>query len=132
MNLLHQRLLKACLKELKSHSVEDKNITTCWVPGAFEIPVVALRLAKKKNIDAVICIGAVIKGETDHYDLVAKGVTYGITQASLMTEKPIIFNVLATETVEQANKRSEEKGINKGQDAALAAIDMVQLLSQLK
>ncbi len=122
------RLLSGCLKEFKKAGVADKDLTIIWVPGAFEIPVTALKLARKKSIEAVVCLGAVISGETLHYDLVAKEVASGITRVSLDTAKPVIFGVLATDTIEQANKRSEEKGDNKGCDAALAAIEMANIL----
>ncbi len=126
-----KRLLKGCWEGLSQQGINPKNITTVWVPGAFDIPVVALKLAKKKDIKAVICLGSVIKGETYHFNLVARGCADGILQAALLTEKPIIFGVLATYTVDQAYNRSEEKGDNKGRDAALATIEMIDLCSQL-
>ena len=126
-----KRLLAGCLKELAHYGVSDKDITVVWVPGAYEIPVTALRLAKKKNVHAVICLGSVIRGETLHYELVAQGVANGIMQASLKAGKPIIFSVLATDTVDLAYKRSEEKGDNKGRDAAVAAIEMTDALKQV-
>jgi 6,7-dimethyl-8-ribityllumazine synthase len=126
-----QRLLKGCLEELIRCHVRKSDITVAWVPGAYEIPVTALRLAKKKNVQAVICLGAVIRGETLHFELVAQGAAQGVMQASLMTGKPVIFEVLAVDTVEQAYKRSEEKGDNKGKDAALAALEMIGVLSKV-
>ena len=120
-----KRLLEACLKELFRLGVKKRDITVVWVPGAFEIPVTALKYAKKKNIDAVICLGAVIRGETYHYELVSQGSAYGIMQVSLMTGKPVIFEVLATDTIEQANKRSKKSGDNKGRDAACTAVEMI-------
>ena len=126
-----KRLLAGCLKELARYGVNDKNITVVWVPGSFEIPVTACKLAKKKNVHAVICLGAVIRGETLHYELVARGVTDGIMRASLSTGKPVIFGVLATDTVDHAYKRSEEKGDNKGKDAAVSAIEMIDALKQV-
>jgi 6,7-dimethyl-8-ribityllumazine synthase len=122
-----KRLLKGCLIELKRLGVPSSYITTVWVPGAFEIPVTALKLAQKKNIDGVICLGAVIRGETIHFELVAQNAARGILEASLATQKPIIFGVLSTETVEQAYRRSEDKGDNKGRDAARAVVDMANL-----
>lgn len=101
-----QRLLNGCLDELSRCGVSKNNITVVEVPGAFEIPVIALKLAKKKTIDAVICLGAVIRGETFHFDLVSQGAAQGIMDVSLKTGKPIIFEVLATETIDQANKLS--------------------------
>jgi len=126
-----KRLLNSCLEELTRYGVVDKNITVCWVPGAYEIPVAAGKFAKKKDVHAVICLGAVIRGETLHYDLVAQGVADGIMQVSLSTGKPVVFGVLATDTVDLAYKRSEEKGDNKGKDAAVTAIEMIDVLKQV-
>ena len=126
-----KRLLTGCLEELAHYGVSDKDITVVWVPGSFEIPLTALRIAKKKNVHAVICLGSVIRGETLHYELVAQEVANGIMQVSLKTGKPIIFSVLATDTVDLAYKRSEEKGDNKGKDAAVAAIEMIDTLKQV-
>jgi 6,7-dimethyl-8-ribityllumazine synthase len=126
-----QRLLDGCLKELARQKVLKKDISVYWVPGAFEIPTVALKLAKKKTIDAVICLGAVIRGETYHFELVAQGAATGITQASLMAQKPIIFGVLSTDTLEQAYSRAEEDGDNKGTESAQAALDMIRLLKRI-
>ena len=128
--VITKRLLKGCLQELQKQGAGEKNITVVWVPGSFEIPVAAQRLAGKKTIDAVICLGAVIRGETIHFDLVARAAAEGITQVALLTKKPVIFGVITTETVAQAYKRSE-KGNNKGKDAAEAAVEMVNLLSKL-
>ena len=125
-----ERLLVGCLSELASHGVNDKDITVAWVPGAYEIPAVACKFAKQKNVHAVICLGSVIRGETLHYDLVARGVADGIMQASLATGKPVIFGVLVTDTVDLAYKRSEETGDNKGKDAAVIAIEMIDVLKQ--
>ena len=125
-----KRLLDGCLDELLCCNVKKSDITVAWVPGAYEIPVTASKFAKKKNVHAVICLGAVIRGETAHFDLVSKGVAQGIMLVSLMTGKPIIFGVLAVDTVDQAYKRSEEKGDNKGRDSALAVIEMIDVLKQ--
>lgn len=127
-----QRLLSACLNELIRLGVSQNNITVAWVPGSFEMPVAALHLAKKKNIQAVICLGCVIRGETYHFELVAQGVARGIMEASLRSGKPIIFGVLTTDTVKQAYKRSQAKGDNKGRDAAQAAVGMANLISKIK
>jgi len=126
-----KRLLTGCLEELARYGVNDKNIMIAWVPGAYEIPVTAWKFARKKSIHAVICLGSVIRGETLHYDLIAKGVADGIMRASLSTGKPVIFGVLTTDTVDLAYKRSEEKGDNKGRDAAVAAIEMIDVLKQV-
>ncbi len=127
-----QRLLDGCLKELLNRGVREADIIIARVPGSLEIPLVALRLAKKKNIHAVICLGAVIRGETAHFDLVAKGAANGIACAALASGKPVIFSVLATDTVEQANKRSDEKKVNKGRDAAVDALEMIDLMARIK
>jgi len=129
--IITQRLLDGCLKELSRLGVKTNHITITWVPGSLEVPVTALKLARKKTIQAVICLGAVLKGETLHFELVAKGAARGIAQVALETGKPIIFGILATNTVNQAYKRSQAKGDNKGVDAAKAAVEMANLLSQL-
>jgi len=126
-----KRLLSGCLEELARYGVSDKNITIAWVPGAYEIPVTACKFAKQKSIHAVICLGSVIRGETLHYDLVAQGAADGIMYASLSTGKPVIFGVLTTDTVDLAYKRSEEKGDNKGKDAAVSAIEMIDVMKQV-
>ena len=126
-----KRLLEGCLKELVGLGVREQDVTVAWVPGAFEIPVAALKLARKKTIDAVICLGAVIRGETIHFDLVAEAAARGISQVSLTTQKPVIFEVLATETVEQAYKRSQKNKENKGAQAARNAVEMANLLEQV-
>ena len=130
-DFITKRLLDACVEELNRFKVPKKNITVVWVPGAFEIPLVALRLAEKKNIDAVICLGSVIRGETYHFGLVAESATYGISHASLQTGKPVVFEVLVTETVNQATKRSQSKGRNKGREAAVTALEMIDVMKQL-
>lgn len=128
-----KRLLNACLMELKRQGLTDKQITTVWVPGAFEIPLTAKRLAKKKNIAAVICLGAVIRGETYHFETVANESARGIMDVSLQLEKPVLMGVLTCDTVDQAYQRSGEKGgENKGRDCAIAALDMVRLLGNIK
>ena len=123
-----KRLLKSCLEELSQKGIRDEDIELSWVPGSFEIPVTALKFAKQKGIDAVICLGAIIRGETFHFELVAQSAAQGIMQVSLVTGKPIIFGVLTTDTINQAEKRSEDKGDNKGRDAALAALTMIEEL----
>ncbi len=125
-------LLNACWMELQRAGLTERQVTTIWVPGALEIPVVALKLAQKKNIDAVICLGAVIRGETYHFDVVSNEVAHGIMHATLATGKPIIMGVLTTDTVDQAQKRAQDKGgNNKGRDCAQAALEMVALLKHL-
>lgn len=127
-----KRLLYGCLKELSKQGVPSRNITVAWVSGALEIPIVAQRFAVKKNIDAVICLGAVIRGETFHFELVAYGAAQGITQVSLKAGKPVIFGVLSTDTVKQALQRSDTKGDDKGRDAAVTALEMISLLAKSK
>ena len=132
-DFITKRLLKGCLQELVHSGIKNDQITVVWVPGSFEIPVMALQLAKKKNINAVICLGAVIRGETFHFELVARQAAWGIQQVSLSTGKPVIFGVLTTDNIAQAYKRSEEeKGDNKGKDAARAALDMCKLITQIQ
>ncbi|VAX34881.1 6,7-dimethyl-8-ribityllumazine synthase [hydrothermal vent metagenome] len=130
-DFITQRLLDACVDELLRHSISEKNITIVWVPGAYEIPMTAQKLAKKKTVQAVVCLGAVIRGETFHYELVAQGVAQGVMDVSLKAGKPIVFEVLATDTVEDANKRSKLKGDNKGRDAALVALEMIDVLRRV-
>ena len=125
------KLLDGCLDELNKNGVAQKDISVVRVPGAFEIPVTAQKLAKKKTVDAVICLGAVIRGETLHFELVAEGAALGIMQASLNTGKPIIFEILATDTIALAEARAKKKGINKGRDAAQAALEMVEVLGSI-
>ncbi len=131
-DFISKSLLKACLMELRRSGLKDNQVTTVWVPGAFEIPVVAVKLAKKKNIDAVICLGAVIRGDTYHFEVVANECARGIMSASLSSGKPVIMGVLTTDTVAQAERRAQDKGkVNKGRDAAQAALDMIALLKAL-
>ena len=124
-------LLKACLNTLKQQGLKEKQITVVWVPGAFEVPVATLKLARRKDIDAVICLGAVIRGETYHFEVVANECARGVMEASLVTAKPVIMGVLTTDTVGQAQARAGEKGNNKGRDAACAALEMIALLKNL-
>src|SRR5689334_19560951 len=99
---ISQKLLDGCLKELKKKGVKDADITVAWVPGSLEVPVTAQRMGQRKNIDAVICLGAVIRGETYHFTLVADGVCQGVVQTALNIGKPVVFGVLSTDTVDQA------------------------------
>ncbi len=131
-DFITKKLLKGCLEELTRLGVKDRDVTVVWVSGSLEIPVTALALAKKKNIDAVICLGAVIRGETFHFEIVARNAARGITEISLLTGKPVILGVLTTDTVDQAYRRSGVKGDNKGVDCARAAVEMANCLDQLK
>lgn len=125
------RLLEACLEQLSGHGYRRSDVLISWVPGAFEIPLVALKYAKKKTVAAVICLGAIIQGQTDHYRLVADGAARGIMEVGLLTEKPVIFEVLATPTVELANQRAKKRGSNKGRDAADAAVEMINTMQEI-
>ena len=126
-----EKLVTGARETLKRHGVSDDAVDVFWVPGSFEIPLVAQRLASSKKYAAVICLGAVIRGDTDHYDHVAGGAASGIAQAALNTGVPIIFGVLTCNTLEQAVNRAGGKSGNKGAEAAVTAIEMVNLLSQL-
>lgn len=129
--LINRKLLEGALDCLGRHGVNDGDIHVAWVPGAFEIPVVAKRMASSDRYEAVICLGTVIRGATAHFDYVAGGAATGIASASLSTGKPVIFGVLTTDTIEQAIERAGTKAGNRGWDAALAAIEMVDLLKRL-
>jgi 6,7-dimethyl-8-ribityllumazine synthase len=130
---ISKALLTGCLVELKSVGVKDSQITTVWVPGALEIPLAALKLAQTKNIDAVICLGAVIRGDTYHFEVVSNESARGMTDVSLRTGKPIINGVLTTDTVAQAKMRAQDKGrTNKGRDCAQAVLEMTALLKHIK
>ncbi|KOA18958.1 6,7-dimethyl-8-ribityllumazine synthase [Clostridium homopropionicum DSM 5847] len=124
------KLLTGALDGLKRHGANDEDIEILWVPGAFEIPLAAKKMAKSKKYDAVLCLGAVIKGSTPHFDYVSSEVSKGIANTSLETEIPIVFGVLTTDTIEQAIERAGTKAGNKGYDAAVTAIEMANLLKQ--
>ncbi len=125
------KLLEGALDALRRHEVLAENIATTWCPGAFEIPLVAKQLAQSGRFDAVICLGAVIRGSTPHFDYVAGEAAKGIAQVSLETGVPVAFGVLTTETIEQAIERAGTKAGNKGFEAAMTAIEMANLLSQI-
>ena len=118
----------ACVR----HGVKDEDIDLAWVPGAFEIPIVAKKMAASGKYDAVLCLGAVIKGSTSHYDYVCSEVSKGIAQISLNTETPVMFGVLTTDTIEQAIERAGSKAGNKGSECAQGAIEMVNLIRALE
>jgi len=128
---ISNKLVDGALDCLQRHGAEDKNIKIYWVPGSFEIPLVAKNLANNKEIDAVICLGAVIRGSTPHFDYIAAEVTKGIANVSLESNTPVIFGVLTTDTLEQAIERAGTKSGNKGWDAALSAIEMTDLLHKI-
>ena len=129
--IIVNKLLGGAVDGLVRHGVEEQNITAAWVPGAFEIPSVASKMAKSGNYDAIICVGAVIRGETSHYDYVCNEVSKGIAQVGLATGVPVLFGIVTTENIEQAISRAGSKGGNKGYDCALSAIEMVNVLKQL-
>lgn len=129
--IIVNKLLGGAVDGLVRHGVEEDNITAAWVPGAFEIPVVASKLAQSGKYDAVICVGAVIRGQTSHYDYVCNEVSKGIAQVGLETGIPVLFGIVTTENIEQAIARAGSKSGNKGYDCALSAIEMVNLMEQL-
>lgn len=125
------RLLGGALDGLKRHNVPEDNIDVAWVPGAFEIPLIASKMAASKKYDAVICLGAVIRGSTSHYDYVCSEVSKGIAQVSLSSGIPVMFGVLTTENIEQAIERAGSKAGNKGFECAEGAIEMVNLIHEM-
>ncbi len=129
--IIVNKLLAGAVDGLVRHGVDESNITAAWVPGAFEIPVVADKMASSGKYDAVICVGAVIRGDTTHYDYVCNEVSKGVAQAGMKNKIPVLFGVITTENIEQAVARAGSKSGNKGYDCALAAIEMVNLMSQL-
>jgi len=128
--IVSKPLLEGALSTLKKCGVDDKNCSVAWVPGAFEIPLAAQQLFKKKKVDAVIALGCVIRGATPHFDYVCSQVASGLNSVSLATEKPVGFGVLTTDTLEQAIDRSGAKSGNKGAEAALTVIEMLNLLNK--
>ena len=129
--LVTERLLAGATDGLLRHGVDEASVTIAWVPGAFELPLVAARLAASGEVDAVVCLGAVIRGATAHFDYVAGQCAAGVMRAQLDSGVPVIFGVLTTDTVEQALDRAGGKSGNKGFDAAAGAIEMADLLRQL-
>ena len=125
--IISNKLLGGAVDGLVRHGMEEDNITAVWVPGAFEIPSIASKLAASGKYDAVICVGAVIRGQTSHYDYVCNEVSKGIAQVSLQTGVPVMFGIVTTENIEQAIARAGSKAGNKGYDCALGAIEMVNL-----
>ncbi len=130
-DFISSRLLEGCLDTLKRHGVPDDHIDIAWVPGSFEIPLIAQKMAHSRRYSAVICLGAVIRGSTPHFDLIAAEVTKGVAQAGLNAGLPVIFGVITTDTIEQAIERAGTKAGNKGADAAMAALEMSDLMMQL-
>ena len=126
------KLLDGALDGLKRHGVKEEDIDIAWVPGAFEIPIIAKKMAKNDKYDGIICLGAVIKGSTSHYDYVCSEVSKGIASVSLECEKPVMFGVLTTNNIEQAIERAGTKAGNKGYECAVSAIEMANLMNVLK
>lgn len=129
---ISSKLLDGCLDSLKRHDADEKNIDIAWVPGSFEIPHAAKKLAASKKYDAVICLGAVIKGDTPHFDYIAAEVTKGIASTGLDSGVPVILGVLTTDTLEQAIERAGTKSGNKGAEAAMSAIEMANLYDVIR
>lgn len=126
------KLLDGALDGLKRHGVKEEDIDIAWVPGAFEIPLIVKKMAKNDKYDGIICLGAVIKGSTSHYDYVCSEVSKGIASVSLECEKPVMFGVLTTNNIEQAIERAGTKAGNKGYECAVSAIEMANLMNVLK
>ncbi|MEE8382080.1 MAG: 6,7-dimethyl-8-ribityllumazine synthase [Thermodesulfobacteriota bacterium] len=130
-DFINKRLMDGALDALNRHGAEDKNISIVMVPGSFEIPLMAKKLADSGNYDAVICLGAVIRGATPHFEYISAEVTKGIAQVALDTGVPISFGILTTDNIEQAIERAGTKSGNKGWDAAISAIEMVNVLKSV-
>ena len=129
--IIVNKLLGGAVDGLVRHGVEEENITAAWVPGAFEIPLTAQKMAQSGKYDAVICLGTVIRGATTHYDYVCNEVSKGVAQVGLNTGVPVLFGIVTTENIEQAIERAGTKAGNKGYDCALSAIEMVNLMEQM-
>jgi 6,7-dimethyl-8-ribityllumazine synthase len=130
-SLITEHLLKACIDTLVRHGCNKDAITVVWVPGAFEIPLLAKKMATTHKYDAIICLGAVIRGDTPHFEYISSEVAKGIAQSMLECGTPISFGVITADTLEQALERAGAKAGNKGQNAAMAAIETIQVLSSL-
>lgn len=126
------KLLGGAIDGLVRHDVKEEDIHVAWVPGAFEIPLIASKMAKSRKYDAIICVGAVIRGSTSHYDYVCGEVSKGIAAVSLESDIPVMFGVLTTDTIEQAIERAGTKAGNKGYDCAVGAIEMVNLIREIE
>ena len=129
--LISTQLLSGAQDCLLRHECKNDNITVARVPGSFEIPLIAKKMAQTSNYDAIICLGAVIRGSTPHFDYIASGVSKGVANVGLETGVPVIFGIITSDTIEQALERAGIKAGNKGWDAALSAIEMVNLLTKL-
>lgn len=131
-DFMTKELVAGCIDTLVRHGAEDKDIMVAWVPGAFEVPLAAQKMAKSKSFDALICLGTVIRGATPHFDYISSEVSKGIAKVSLDNNIPCIFGIITADSIEQAVERAGSKDGNKGRDAALSAIEMVNLSAQLK
>ena len=130
-DFIGSKLLSGAVDTLKRHGVQEENIDVFYVPGAFEIPLICQKLSSKKKYSAIIALGAIIKGATPHFDYVSAELSKGIAQVSLNSETPVAFGVLTTDNIEQAIERAGTKSGNKGSDAALAAIEMANLIKNI-
>ena len=131
-DFMTKELVAGCTDTLLRHGVSEQDLVISWVPGAFEIPLVAEKMAKTKSYDAVICLGTIIRGATPHFDYIASEVAKGIARASSETGLPVVFGVITADTIEQAVERAGTKDGNKGRDAALSAIEMTNLIEKIK
>ena len=130
-DFMTKELVSGCIDTLVRHGAEDKDITVVWVPGAFEIPLVAQKMAKAKSFDALICLGTIIRGATPHFDYIAAEAAKGVAKIALDSNKPCIFGIITADTLEQAIERAGAKDGNKGRDAAISAIEMANLCSKI-
>lgn len=130
-DFITNRLLEGCMDTLLRHGAKDNDLEVVWVPGSFEIPVLAHRMAKSKKYDAVICLGTVIRGSTPHFDYIASEVAKGIAHVSFSTGVPAIFGIITADSIDQAIERAGTKDGNKGRDAALSAIEMANLVDEI-
>ena len=131
-DFMTKELVSGCIDTLVRHGADEKDITLTWVPGAFEVPLIAQKMAQTKAFDALVCLGTVIRGATPHFDYIASEVAKGIAKVSHDTGMPVIFGVITADTIEQAIERAGTKEGNKGRDAALNAIEMANLVDKLK
>ena len=130
-DFITNRLLDGCMDTLLRHGAKETDVTVAWVPGSFEIPVLAYRMAKSKKYDAVICLGTVIRGSTPHFDYIASEVAKGVAHVSFDTGVPTIFGVITADSIDQAIERAGTKEGNKGRDAASSAIEMANLMDEI-
>ena len=130
--VVSKELLASCVETLKKCNVDDKDISAFWLPGSFEMPLLSSKLASSRKYDAVICLGAVIRGDTPHFEYIANSASRGISQVSLSTGVPVVFGVITAETQEQALERAGLKQGNKGKDAALSALELIDLITKVK